>query len=42
MLFFAGEDVYENVAYSERSAGVNSLRRFGAWYDIWYDICDVE
>ena len=42
MFVFAGEHVYENVAYDEGSPGVNLLRRLGAWYDVWYDICDVE
>jgi len=42
MLFFAGEDVYENVAYKDRSPGVNLLMRIAAWYDVWCDICDVE
>jgi len=42
MFVFAGEDVYENVAYSERSPGVNLLRRLAAWHDVWFDICDVE
>ena len=42
MFVFAGEDVYENVAYDESSPAVNRLRRLAAWYDVWFDICDVE
>jgi len=42
MFVFSGENVYENVAYDERSPGVNLLRRLDAWYHVWYDICDVE
>ena len=42
MFVFAGEDVYENVAYDDRTPGVNLLQRLDAWYHVWYDICDVE
>ena len=42
MFVFAGDQVYENVAYDERAPGVNLLRPLAAWYDVWFDICDVE
>jgi len=42
MFVFAGESVYENVAYDERSPGVNLLQKLAAWYNVFYDICDVE
>jgi matrix metalloproteinase-21 len=42
MFFFQGESVYVNAAYDERLAGSNRLEYRGHWYDIWFDICDVE
>jgi hypothetical protein len=42
MFFFHGEAVYENVAYEERTPAVNRLVYRGPWYNLWYDICDVD
>jgi hypothetical protein len=49
---FAGELVYELVpsttpgipraGLTAGSAAWAGVRRFAPWYDIWFDICDVE
>jgi hypothetical protein len=49
VFMFRGEQVYELVPAMKTPSGgggTNSawagLRRLRPWYDIWFDICDVE
>ena len=47
VFLFAGEAVYELVPGSGNAAAETGrwwlgITRAGPWYDIWYDICDVE
>ena len=41
-----GEQVYQLVAATPGAGGTNSpwagLRRLRPWYEMWFDICDVE
>ena len=38
LYMFDGETVYENIGYASHE---NWLRKTSAWYQKWYDICDV-
>lgn len=46
VFMFRGEQVYELVAATSNGGGTNSawagLGRLRPWYNIWFDICDVE